>query len=464
MPLPPEATYAAWLASEELAIQKAIVLANQYYDGEQGTKLTDRLADFIGFNKDDPRFSLNYCADVVNAVAGRLIVEAFLTDDDTLKVWIVEMLKLVRFDALQLTTHKDAVKAGESFVIASYDSDSEKVTLTPMPRYTGADAGGTGYGCKAHYSTSDPAIMEFASKRWTEHIIERNRTKAIQKMNLYYPGKVIKYEMGGGGEADWQETEAIAYLDAAGQPLGIPVIHFQNPGRKSELTNAVDIQDALNKMAIDIIRISDACGMPIWVSKGFNMTTDGKPYNGTNALGVFPGVVYNAPLEGDLRKIEASNIAPQMAALDDFLIHLGKVTQTPSLSQQTSRQAVSGETLKQREEPLVAKVRERQVGMGNSWEDVITHAVRLAVAFGGESLDTEANIETEWKPAETRDEQSEELAFWTAAEKAGAAGVPLVAYLSLKGWSDEKIQIITESPEYQERRQLARVALGGDEG
>ena len=43
------------------------------------------------------------------------------------------------------------------------------------------------------------------------------------------------------------------------------------------------------------------------------------------------------------------------------------------------------------------------------------------------------------------------LAFWEAAAKAKEAGVPLPAYLELRGWSPEKIALITGSVEYQQR-------------
>jgi hypothetical protein len=176
------------------------------------------------------------------------------------------------------------------------------------------------------------------------------------------------------------------------------------------------------------------------------------------------------PIESDgaMDKLEASDVRPLMAVLDSWVLKLAQVTSTPGDRFQTTRAIASNETLKQQEEPLLVKIRKDQVRFGNAWENAVYMARRLANMFGGESLNEESLVETNWRPAETRDEQAEEMTFWETAKIAGEAGVPLPAYLELQGWDQDRIAVVIGNEEYQERQQARQAMVGAfgreDEG
>lgn len=461
-----ELAYLGWLAGEEETRQKNVVLARNYYDGVQGVELTERQKKFLNFQSDQG-FSLNYCATVVNSVAERLIVEGFLSGDEGLMAWAEQLGVDVRLDALQLEIHLAAVLDGETFLMVDWDEE-EGLQLIPHPRYTDPLAEGTGFGCKAHYPASNPRKMEFASKRWTEtRVNEGGKRETARRMNLYYPNRVEKYVQAGRGEGTWQRTEVGPRVDGQGRPLGIPVIHFRSPADRSELWNAIGPQDIINKTGVDILAAADLAGFPIWVAAGFTPTTDGKEpaEDGGNYIKIHPGCIIGPiPAEGRLEKIEASDIEKLLKALDSWIFKLAQVTDTPLSRFQATRQIASDETLKQQEGPLLAKIGTRQTLFGNAWENALYMARRLANALGGTGLDEGSRLETQWRPAETRDVNKDELAFWTAAQAAVEAGATLPAFLRLRGWEGDKIEIVTEDPEYQMRLGMLELGMGMERG
>lgn len=452
----------SWLAGEEEIRQENVVLARLYYDGHHDVKLTERQKEYLGYNAPDARFALNYCKTVVDSVVERLLVDGFESADERLEMWAKALWALNRMDAGQHAVHLGAVRDGESFVFVNYD-DQEGVQFIPHPRYTDPQVDGTGYGCKAWYPDDDASQeMLYASKRWTD------AEDGFRRANLYYPDRILKYKADEKEASGWLQIEALPWVDTQNEPLGIPIIHFRNPRTRSELWDAIPPQDATNKTALDILAAADSAGFPIFTAKGFMPTTDGEEpaADGGNYVKIFPGCIIGPiPADGDFGRVPAADFRGMLDTLDSFIIKLAQITDTPVSRFQMTRHVAAEGTLKQQDEPLNAKVRLRQVTLGNAWEDCFMMARRLENLHAGAGLSDESLVETTWRPAATRDEQAEELAFWVAAAKAKEAGVPLSAYLELQGWSVEKIAIITGSVEYQQRMAMmgafAQVGEGG---
>ncbi len=132
----------------------------------------------------------------------------------------------------------------------------------------------------------------------------------------------------------------------------------------------------------------------------------------------------------------------------------------------------SGRALRVARQRAESKVVQRRP----NYDDALVRAQQMAVAIGGWrgyegfapfNLDSyQAGRLTHGIgkrgvfAADPLDDEEQEDAFWTAAQKAIKSGVPLLAYLRRRGWTDEQIALIESEPEYQQRRQM--MALMGE--
>jgi hypothetical protein len=338
------------------------------------------------------------------------------------------------------------VRDGEWFVFVDWDEDEGRPVYIPHPRYTDPSFDGTGFGCKAHYPDDDPnQPMRFASKRWTETVEnDRGRRETRRRMTVYYPDHVEKWTAASSqeDESGWKELIEegepwpIPWVDGGGKPLGIPLIHFYNPGRQSELWDAVPIQDLINKTALDIIAIADTMGFPIRITD-WTPTTDGKPpeSGGGNLLKLFPGAWIEMPKDGKVEVLPPADIAKAQESLDSWIVKLAQITDTPGSRLQLTRQVAAEGTLKQQEGPLLAKIRMRQTLFGNAWEDCLYMARRLQEFFGSGGVDEEGILSTEWAEAETRDEKE----YREALRLEMAMGVPREMLWAKLGYDQDEI-------------------------
>ena len=426
---PADLALAGWLASEETTRQANMILAQRYYDGDHQVPLTTRQKAYLGL-QDNGRFAINYAGMVVNACAERLIVKTFDAPAG-LAATLWRWWQQNNLDDLQQRVHAGALTLGEYFVLVDWDPAAGRPRYTPHKPYTDPTAGGDGYGCKAHYPDDDSdQAMTYGSKRWTETYTDsRGQTRHRQRLTLYYPGRVEKYELVGAShaspEAGWAPLRDPA--DTA-WPLAwpglIPVVHFRNPHLRSELWDAIPIQDAVNKVTLDSLAAADASGFRILFAKGFYPTTDGLPpaADGANYMRIHPGMWLGSPDPNtDLVPIEGSDLTGLLELKNNLILDLARTTATP-VSRFTTRKGVEGEgTLREQERPLLDKIRRRQAVFGSSWEQCHYVARRLANTYGGQEqeLDEEALVETLWEPAETRDEVEAIAAIALKREKLG---------------------------------------------
>jgi hypothetical protein len=447
-----ELAYLQWLEGEEKTRQQNILMAREYYDGDQDVRLTDRQRQYLGFEQGG-KFCLNYCGDVVDAVEERLQIKSFTCQAPAVGQWIAETFASNRMDAGQRNVHSGAVLDGEHFVIVDWDQKAKRIHFYPHPRYTDPSLGGTGFGCRAHYPDDDASqAMLFVSKRWTETITDdAGRRQTLQRMTLYYADRIEKYVMGKGGEwAEFQEEGQawpVRWVDIGGKPLGIPAIHFQNPALRTELWHAFDVQDMINKTALDLAAASDTAGFRILFAHGWIPTTDGKEpaEDGSNLLKIAPGQIIGSSSESaGLDPIEPAPLSGLESVLDGWIMRLAGVTGTPVSRFQMTKQIAAEGTLKEQNSKLVSKVEARQITFGNAWEDCLGMARRLANTFGGAGLDEEPAIETQWNPAAVRDETAELERIALKREK---LQVPLFQIWAEAGYSQEQIDKMMAAPE-----------------
>lgn len=464
---------------DERARQAAIVRARDYHSGRQFVKLTDRLREFLADTpggRDSEYLRLNICRTVVSAVIERLRIAQLTSPDERLAafaqaVWTHSGGMVMADDA-----HEWATRDGEAFILVDWDAARNLPRLVVHPRYVdsamddlygtqfgdddaarltsgywtpGGDGwSGQGSGCIAHYPDDDMSRpVERIVKRWTEEYTdERGRERRRQRLTVYYPDRVEKYELTPARRriVDAPDEPWPIPLLYNGKPLGLPAIHLFNPAAACEAWEAIPLQNAINKQLIDLMAASDATAFRILFAAGWLPTTDGKAPDGTNSLPINPGQwVGSTNPDAKLQSVDGADLENQMAPIERLIQWAAMVTDTPVARFTVTRQVAAADTIKAQEGPLVAKVEKRQALLGRGWADALQIAARLAAIYAPAALagaNPDAGVDVEWAPAATRDEQAEMEALALKREK---LGVPRAQIWREAGYTEEQIAQMT---------------------
>jgi len=132
---------------------------------------------------------------------------------------------------------------------------------------------------------------------------------------------------------------------------------------------------------------------------------------------------------------------------------------------------VSGRALRVARAPAENKVQQRRP----NYDDAVVRAHQMAIAIGGMrgysgfegfGLDSYAAGDLEHQIGDRPvfgkdplDTTEYETAFWTAANSAKTAGVPITVYLRQQGWNEEKIAEIETSEEFKMRMDAMQASL-----
>lgn len=125
---------------------------------------------------------------------------------------------------------------------------------------------------------------------------------------------------------------------------------------------------------------------------------------------------------------------------------------------------VSGRALRVARQPAEAKVLQRRV----NYDDGLKRILQMALSIGGLrnifegfSLDSYNSGDLDFEfgerevfPIDELEKLEEDKAFWEAAKLAKEAGMPLLAYLSFAGWSDEEIEALRNDPEMIAKQEM----------
>ena len=401
------------LDSIETARQKKIILAREYYFGDQGAKVTDRLKEFMPSLASGFSFSLNFISVVIQAVTEKLNVKGFDSTDTTLIEWAEDVWAQNNMDAIQDDVHESTLLDGEHFVIVSWDNNQDRVRWTPVETWTSGDIGGNDFGCRMFYPQADTNLDPIlAVKQWSE--IDEDG-KITNFRTIYFPEKIEKWIR---TEGDWvhrieQEKDEegnlvdsewpVPWTDDEDQPLGIPVMHFLNKRGLSEVEDVMAPQDAINKSALDTLISSDQTAFRIYVSLGWIPTTDGlaPKEDRSNWAEIEPGKIIGTTrpkTEASFEAIEPpeESIRGLSEVAQTFIIWVALTTGTPVTRVITTKLIASDETLKQQEEPLNNKVALRRSLLTRPWLKCLEMSRKLQNVFGEKSVDTEKKLSLIW--------------------------------------------------------------------
>lgn len=450
------------IISDTLSEQSQILLARAYHNGVQPIHLTERQKEFLDIHSDN-QFCLNLIRTVVNAVRDELEVIGFQTsendkDGNTQAKWFWDLWTKNKMDSRQGRNHEAILRDRESFIILDWEADTKVLSMIFHERYISPKANaweglwtglqqetkdvmtGNGQGVFVIYQNDDiDQPMIAAVQQWYEAEKERVRR------TVYYDDRIERFFF---DKTEWVQLEENPKQDwttTDGKPIGIPVIHFYNPGMLPEAWDAIPPQDAINKTWVDVLAIGDSAAMPLLVVLGLYPTVDGKEpaEDGSNVWKWGPGeIIGNKNVkagDGSIDKMEGSDPTPLMNTMKDQVVFLAQITDTPVSRFLTTGQIASAETLKEQEQGLKKKAKNKRVVFGDAYEQVMFMARRIFNALGGGKMDETVSISTVWKDVSSADEILQET----------NAGIPQEVAWSKFGYTDKQIQAIKDTPAYR---------------
>lgn len=417
-----------------LAKQSLYQKYSRYYEGDHPLVYSaSRLKE--AFDKIDSNFMQNWCAVVIDAANDRLELTGFISSDkneDLLRQAYADYMIDLESDDI----HLDAFVNGEAFVIVWKDESLEveegKDDNRPSQLFRNDPA-----FMHAEYDSRNPKKMKYCAKL---HIGDDDRWH----MTIYYSDR-IDYFIGKKKTDETNSYKAFVpdAIPSAINPYNkIPVFHFRISGRgiKSELFNAIPIQDAVNKLFADMM-ISAEFG-------AFKQRYVISNSDGLNALKNAPNEIWNIPASDGLGQptqvgeFTATELSNFLQAIDSLAMSLASVTRTPKHFFIKQQGDPSGEALMTMEAPLVKKCNRYIARFSPVWSQLMSFLLEVN---DGTEVDPKLITPIFEKPASVQPLTQADI-----RQKTVAAGVPLETALRWEGKSESDIEQMSQDKQAEQ--------------
>lgn len=463
-----------WLlgqASELQAGWRAVKDYRDYYSGEHPVFLTERQEEFMGplLTHAEHTVAFNMCRAVVDTLRERLKVEGFTGKDatgETLAAKLAEWWRGAKMDAQQITVHRRALRDGATYLILAWDETRKQPLWVPNHKYDGTEG-------VTYQKDADTGAATMAIKYWSvnDPLSERHGQK---RRTVYLPDRIMRYKEDPKGLYGWSLIDATEgqpvqwwtdTLQAGGKPLGVACIEFANPGGVSELESLIGLQNALNKVVLDLLAAGDATGFQL-LSITYPGPLPASPVDDEDAtsddLQIAPGRVTELGDGATLQAIPPGDLSQLIETIRTLVAAMGATSRTPQyyLWPQGGSDVPSGEALKQLESALIARATERTALFGDAWVEAMRLGARLYNAMGYSDVDAEADIETNWGSVEVRNE----FIDMQVAEGHQRLGVPQEVLWERKlGYTPDDVKEFKRMAAREQQKRLSMV-LGGLNG
>jgi hypothetical protein len=414
----------------------------KYYDGDQPLIYNNEKLRQI-FHGLDARFTLNWCAVVADSVLDRLsILGATISQDKTraaalAQVWAGSGLS----DEID-TIHEEIAVVGESFVIAWPDPATEEIEAYHNDARL----------IHVEYSQANPRLARFGAKWWRG---ENNRIY----LTLYYPDRFEYYRtresVKSKGTISAAAFEPDPNVPSAENGQGqIPIFHFRSNRRKpaSQLTNAIEPQDAINKLFSDVMVAAEFGAF----RQRYVISQAGI---GKNKLKNSPNEIWDIPGgQGDeqptqVGQFDATSLDNYLDAMDKLAMGIGIITRTPRHYFYAQGGDPSGEALVALEAPLNKKTQRLINTLIPTWQRLAAFLLSLQ---GVAARPQEIYINYD-KPETIQPKTQAEI-----RKTNRQSGIPLVTILRDEGWTESDLDELRQdlADEAADTANYANAALG----
>ncbi len=416
----------AWLLrlDKKLSDRQAdFKLYDDYYSGKHPLAFaTSKYA--AAFGDLFTAFSDNWCQMVVEAPAQRLGVEGIRigpeteSDKDAWRIWQANDL-----DADSSLNNTETLINGLGYMIVwagedSIDDETPSITVEDPRQVVVA------------YRPGSRRRREAALKKWTND-------DGYEMANVYLPDGLYKFTSttkvgvestlivpsGFGMTSRWAPRETSGEPWPLPNPTGlVPVVEFQNDprvrtGGVSEIRHVIPIQDGINKLTADLLIASEFSAFRQRWATGLEVPKNpdtGQPIEPFKAA--VDRVWSVASDKTSFGEFSATDLTNYVKAIELLVQHVAAQTSTPRHYLFQTGQSPSGDAMKSAETGLVAKVRKKQLFLGERYEEVI----RLAFLMLGDERGKVRDSQIVWRDPEYRTEGE----LVDSLVKMAALGVP----------------------------------------
>ncbi len=374
-----------------------VVRYDDYYSGKHKMDFaTPKFKEAFGLTFSE--FSDNWCGVVIDAEVERMEVQGFRYGDGggDKKAW--EIWQSNNLDALHVTAQLEGLVKGESYGLVWPDDDGQ-------PIITIEDATEC---CVEYVGGTSRRVRSAALKRWIDD-------SGYVFATLYRPEAIYKFQSKrkvdtvGGVVApiQWEQREVENELWPLPNPFNVvTVVPLPNKprllkGGVSEISDAIPLQDAINKTITDMLVTSEFTAAPQRYAIGFKPPTDD---NG-NPLPVFEKLInrlwVSSNPDSKFGQFPQADLGGYVSVVELFVQHFASRTRTPPHYFALNGAFPSGDSIKSAETGLVAKSTRQMVVFGEGWEEIMRIAFLIK---GDKKRSQEQATETIWKDPESRTE------------------------------------------------------------
>ena len=439
-------TPGAWLTllNRKLDAQvQAVQPYENYYNGAH--KLAFATARFKqAFSRYFSPMADNWMKLVVEAPVARLKVLGFRFDPDPTKAsweqaadsdaW--EIWQANSMDAGSMQAHRESIKHGVAYALVTPNGLPDGMPLITVE---------SALQCYVHVDPANRRNRLAAIKRWIDD-------DGYGYATVYLPDYVHRFRTvekmrGSWGEGiQWTRRQTDGDDPVRGNPLGVvPMVPIENTpdlmyGGRSDLEDAIPIQDAVNKFCLDMQVSSEFHAFPQRHAAGWERAVDeatGKPLTNDQVSTKMGQTRILRSESPDTRfgTFEVGDVQNYIQPIEMYIDHMAAITETPAYYLKGKMANLSAEALQAADGGLVDRCRAKIDGaFSDNWEEV----VRVAFLAKGDARRSKAmRAETIWADPEKK---SLGQVVDAAVKMRNELSIPVeMVWEECLGWSPQKI-------------------------
>jgi hypothetical protein len=421
----------------------AIAQSDAYYNGEH--RLAFATAKFReAFARYFPPLAVNWMKVVVDTPASRLTVQGFRFEPDSSKpTWEMDddsdawgIWQASNMDSGSGIVHTDAIKYGLSYVMVMPPEKPGADDATGLPRILPEHPN----ECLTYCDPADRTTRLCAIKRWT------NEIDGFLYANVFTADSVFKFKTDQPlkskvptGKHTWSQ------VGTDDNPIGlVPIIAIENKpdlefGGRSDLEEAIPIQDSINKYCLDMQVSSEFHAYPQRYATGWETPTDegGEEMTGRQVelkMGSTRLLTAEDP-QAKFGSLAPGDVQNYISPIETFIDMLASVTATPGYALKAQISNLSADAMHAADTGLVDRCRRKiDNAFSDNWEDTM----RCCFASMNDKRSDATTAEVIWKDPERR---SISQSIDAAVKMRVSLSVPIEMCWEVLGWSPQQIRM-----------------------